>query len=46
MKEWKSQDPPGCFLQRDADTEEWFEIEPKVMTGKIRKSFSDLNRGN
>jgi hypothetical protein len=44
MEEWKSQDPPGRFLQQDADKEEWFEIEPMVMTGKIRKSFDNLNR--
>jgi hypothetical protein len=48
MEEWKSLDPPGRFLQRDgdADTKEWFEINPKVMTRKIRKSLNDLNRGN
>jgi hypothetical protein len=40
----KSLDPPGRFLQRDAD--KWFEIDPKVMTQKIRKSLNDLNRGN
>jgi hypothetical protein len=48
MEEWKSLDPPGRFLQRDgdADTKGWFEIDPKVMTQKIRTSFYDLNRGN
>jgi hypothetical protein len=44
MEEWKSLDPPGRFLQRDAD--KWFEIDPKVMTRKIRRSFYDLNRGS
>jgi hypothetical protein len=46
MEEWKSLDPPGRFLKQDADTKEWFEIDPKVMTRKIRKSFNDLNRVN
>jgi hypothetical protein len=46
MEEWKSQDPSGRFLQQDADTKKWFEIEPKVMTRKIRKSFDGLNRWN
>jgi hypothetical protein len=46
MEEWKSQDPPGRFLQRDADTKEWFEIDPKVMSGKIQQRFCELNRGN
>jgi hypothetical protein len=44
MKEWKSLEPPGRFLQRDAD--KWFEIDPKVMTQKIQKRFNDLNRVN
>jgi hypothetical protein len=44
VKEWESQDPPGRFLQRDgdADTKEWFEIDPKVMSVKIRKSLDNL----
>jgi hypothetical protein len=48
MEEWKSCDPPGRFLQRDgdADTKEWFEIDPKVMTRKIRKCFYVINRRN
>jgi hypothetical protein len=40
MKEWKSQKLPGRFLQRDAGTKEWFEIDPKVMTKKIRNSIN------
>jgi hypothetical protein len=43
MEEWKSQDPSGRFLKQDADTEEWFEIDPKVMTRKIHESFHCLN---
>jgi hypothetical protein len=48
MEEWKSLDPPGRFLQRDgdADTKEWFEIDPKVMKKKIQKCFYVINRGN
>jgi hypothetical protein len=46
MEEWKSQDPPGRFLQQDADTEEWFQIESKMMTRKIRQHFHYLNRGS
>jgi hypothetical protein len=46
MEEWKSQDPSGRFLKQDADTKKWFEIEPTMMTGKIRQSFRDFNRGS
>jgi hypothetical protein len=44
MEEWKSQDPSGRFLKQDADTKKWFEIEPTMMTRKIRQSFDNLNQ--
>jgi DNA polymerase III gamma/tau subunit len=44
VHDWKSQDPPGRFLQQESNTEKWFEIKPSKIMEKTCQALRDLKR--
>jgi hypothetical protein len=44
VHDWKSQDPPGRFLQQDGNTEKWLEIKPSKIMEKTCQALRDLKR--